>query len=427
MTDQYVIVNHKKLKCGYTTGSCAAAAAKAAAWMLLHGIPCENTGLITPAGVSLLLPVEDITCRTADAPQIARPFTQQISPERLISVSCAVRKDGGDDIDATHGLLIYAEVGYVRKNEPNHPKADEVNSAAGTTSCDIPMERVLIDGGEGVGRVTKPGLDQPIGNAAINHVPRKMIRDNVSEVMDSADYRGVLSVMISVPNGQAAAEKTFNPRLGIVGGISILGTSGIVYPMSEKALVDTIRVEMKMHLENGGRYLLITPGNYGERFADQLPALSRKYEMKCSNFIGETLDMAVDLGVEGILFVSHIGKFIKLSGGIMNTHSHEADCRAELMASAAIRAGGNAELAQRILETNTTEDALDVIYSQTEEPFLSSMMQSVCDRIEFYLNARTQNKLLCGAIIFSSRYGLLGQTSQVPALMQKLDEQATDH
>ena len=188
--EEYIVKDGKKLRLGYTTGSCAAAAAKAAAWMLLTGRKKETIDLLTPKGISLKLDVLSIT----QTPQ---------------EVSCAIRKDSGDDPDATRDTLIFASV---RKTD-----------APG----------IVIDGGTGVGRVTKRGLDQPVGAAAINSVPRQMIEENVQQVCRLCDYSGGICVVISVPDGEMLAKKTFNPRLGIVGGISILGTTGIVEPMSE--------------------------------------------------------------------------------------------------------------------------------------------------------------------------------------------------
>ena len=386
LEESFVLYDHKKLRMGYTTGSCAAAAAKAGTRTLLTGVETEEIVLDTPKGIRLYLPVEDI-------------HIQRDESGIPVKVCCAVRKDGGDDIDATNGALIYAEV--------------SCTGEAGVT----------IDGGEGVGRVTKPGLDQPVGNAAINHVPREMITKGVLEVCREQGYTGGISVIIRIPEGQRIAEKTFNPRLGIVGGISVLGTSGIVMPMSEKALIDTIRVEMKMRRENGGEYLVITPGNFGERFASEMPDLVRTHEMKCSNFVGETLDMAVDLGVKGILFISHIGKFIKVSGGIMNTHSHEADCRAELMAAAVLRAGGSADLAREVLSTNTTEDALKILKQEGGDGLFDAAMKRITERIGFYLNARVQGRIETGAVIFSNVFGMLGKTENVPDLVEKLRRQ----
>ena len=221
--EEYIVKDGKKLRLGYTTGSCAAAAAKAATWMLLSGRRKERISLLTPKGIRLELSVEEIQME-ADA------------------VSCAIRKDSGDDPDATRGTLVFARAR--RTDAPG----------------------VTIDGGQGVGRVTKRGLDQPVGAAAINSVPRRMIRENVEEVCRALDYPGGIEILVSVPEGEALARKTFNPRLGIVGGISILGTTGIVEPMSEQALVDTIRVELRQRRESGADYVLLTPGNYGADF-----------------------------------------------------------------------------------------------------------------------------------------------------------------
>ena len=274
----------KKLRLGYTTGSCAAAAAKAAAWMLLSGRRKETIRLLTPKGMELTLAVEDI----------------HLSPS---SVRCAIRKDSGDDPDITRGTLIYAEV---RKTE---------------------IAGIVIDGGQGVGRVTKPGLDQPVGAAAINSVPRRMIRENVEEVCGLLGYTGGLLVVISVPEGETLAKKTFNPRLGIEGGISILGTTGIVEPMSEQALVDTIHVELRQRRESGADYVLLAPGNYGADYIKGTMGIDPATAVMTSNFIGDALEMCRELGFRGALLIGHIGKLVKLAGGMWNTHSRYGDCR----------------------------------------------------------------------------------------------------
>ena len=332
LEDHYIVKDNKTLRLGYTTGSCAAAAGKAAAMMLLTGKWIEEVSLMTPKGILLHLLIEDI----------------HMGDDR---VSCAVRKDGGDDPDATNGALIYAEVS----------KTEESG--------------IHIDGGVGVGRVTRPGLQQPVGEAAINQVPRSMIAREAAAVCEEQNYRGGLRIVITVPKGEEIAVRTFNPRLGIVGGISILGTSGIVIPMSETALIESIRVEMKMLCGAGARYLVMTPGNYGEVFSKEQMDLDLTYSMKCSNYIGETLEIAAGLGVKGILFISHIGKFIKVSGGIMNTHSHHADSRAELMAAQAVRAGADIACVKRLLETITTEEALDIL---KEHNILEETMRITC-------------------------------------------------
>ena len=221
-------------------------------------------------------------------------------------VSCAVQKDGGDDPDVTTGALIYAAVSF----------QDGINAEDQSEHVREKEPVITIDGGSGVGRVTRPGLDQPVGNAAINHVPREMIEKEVCEVCMALDFHGALAVEISVPGGGELAKSTFNPRLGIVGGISILGTSGIVEPMSAQALLDTIRVELRQHRALGEQLVAVSPGNYGLDFMKRTYDYDLDRSVKCSNFIGQTIDMAVEYGFTHMLMTGHIGKLIKVSGGI---------------------------------------------------------------------------------------------------------------
>ena len=385
LEDYYVIRNQKKLRFGYTTGSCAAGAARGAVRLLLGEDEISEVELMTPKGILLHLEILDRK-RSENA------------------ASCAVRKDAGDDPDTTNGILVYAEV------EKFLIRSDM-------------EDRIVIDGGIGVGRVTKPGLSQNVGEAAINPVPRAMILQAVEEIADQYHYEGGLKVTISVPEGEKIARKTFNPRLGIVGGISILGTSGIVEPMSEKALIDSIRVEMTQHAAMGEQYMLVTPGNYGADYLREHMELPFEKNIKCSNYVGETIDMAVDMGVKGILFISHIGKFVKVAAGIMNTHSHSADARMEVLCSNAIRAGGDLACARSILQCNTTDEALRVL---DENHILKETMKEVTDRIQFYLDHRSYQQILLGAVIFSNEYGYLGQTANAAELIEKISKGERD-
>lgn len=377
LEDYYVIKNQKKLRFGYTTGSCAAGAARGAAEMLLGGKKLEETDLMTPKGILLHLELHDI-CVETDA------------------VSCAVRKDAGDDPDTTNGILVYARV----------------------EKCTGPAQ-ILVDGGIGVGRVTKAGLSQKIGEAAINPVPKAMILKEVEDVADRYHYEGCLKVTISVPDGERIAVRTFNPRLGIQGGISILGTSGIVEPMSEKALIESIHVEMKQHFSQGEQYLIVTPGNYGADYLREHMDLPFEKNIKCSNYVGETIDMAVNMGVKGILFISHIGKFVKVAAGIMNTHSHSADGRMEVLCAAAIRSGAELACAREILACNTTDEALQVLDKYN---ILQKAMEDVTRHIQFYLDHRSYQQILLGAVIFSNEFGYLGQTEHAEELIKKISK-----
>ncbi len=379
MLDQYVYKNNKKMRMGYTTGSCAAAASKAAAWMLLHGRLLPEVELMTPKGIALHLEVLE--------PKFS-----------ATSASCAIRKDAGDDPDVTDGLLIYATVS--RTAQPG----------------------VTLDGGEGVGRVTRAGLEQAVGDAAINKVPRQMIRKGVEEVCRAAGYTGGLSVIISIPGGAELARKTFNPRLGIVGGISVLGTSGIVEPMSEEALIQTIRVDIKMQLAGGRKYLVLVPGNYGLDFLEDYEPEVLKRSVKYSNFLGEAIDAAVEFGAKGILLVGHIGKLVKLAAGIMNTHSRNADARMDILTAHAAVLGADQETAIRLMDCITTDEALDIL---KEKGLLEPVMKRLMERMEFYVDHRSGKSLERGILTFSLEQGVLGESSDVRRLISCVKEEMT--
>ena len=373
--EEYIVKDGKKLRLGYTTGSCAAAAAKAAAFMLLTGRRKDTIDLLTPKGIRLHLTVEEIKITSSE-------------------VSCAIRKDSGDDPDATRGTLVFA---CVRKTD-----------APG----------VLIDGGAGIGRVTKRGLDQPVGAAAINSVPRRMIEENVREVCALCGYDGGVSVVISVPEGETLAKKTFNPRLGIVGGISILGTTGIVEPMSEQALVDTIRVELRQRRELGAEYVLLTPGNYGADFIRDSIGIDPRTAVLTSNFIGDALELSRELGFHGALLIGHIGKLVKLAGGMWNTHSKFGDCRMELLAAHAASLGLRPEKVSELLQCVMCDDALRILL---EEQLYDAVLARLAGRIEFHLQHKC-GEMEIGAMVFSKEYGRLCQTGCAQALLQKIME-----
>ena len=378
--EEYIVKDGKKLRLGYTTGSCAAAAAKAAAYMLLTGRDAPTVDLLTPKGIALTLPVLQ-TARGADF------------------VSCAIRKDSGDDPDATDGIEVFVRL------EP----AKEVG--------------IAILGGQGVGRVTKPGLEMPVGEAAINRVPRQMIRQQIELVrQDYPAWEGVgLRATVSIPQGEAVAERTFNPRLGIEGGISVLGTSGIVEPMSEKALTDSIKLELSILRKAGHTGVLITPGNYGQAFLNSgtlegLSALSER-AVKCSNYVGDTLDMCVQQGFERVLLVGHIGKFCKLAAGIMNTHSRYADGRLEVFTAHAALCGARKETLFALMDSATTDEAIALL---DREGLRQKVMQSMLQRIEEHVRARAGETLQTGVILFSNAHGFLGMTQGSEQILQRL-------
>lgn len=352
------------MKYGFTTGSCAAAASGAAAYMLLTGKTKTDITVETPSGRIFKAAILDIK-RSEN------------------SVSCAVRKTAGDDPDITDGALIYSEVS-------------------------IRESGFSIDGGKGVGRVTRPGLDQPVGAAAINRVPREMIEKKVSEVCSFTGYSGGLKIIISVPEGERLAEKTFNPKLGIAGGISILGTSGIVEPMSERAFIETIRLELKQKRAEGERRAVISPGNYGREFMKKSYGFDLDRSVKCGNFIGLTVDMAKEEGFGELLLVGHIGKLIKVAGGIMNTHSREADCRMEILASLGLLCGADGGTARSILRCALTDEAVEIL---DEAGIKQAVMDMAVERICGNLERRTE-KMKIECMIFSNKFGELGKSRE---------------
>ncbi len=371
--EQYQYVGPKKLRCGYTTGSCAAAAAQAAVCMLLGAADILQVQLTTPKGVVLQLEILNI-CR------------------RQGSVSCMVQKDSGDDPDSTNGVLV------------------------GVTASFSAAPGVTIEGGEGVGRVTKPGLECPVGSAAINRVPCQMIRKEVERACQAYKYTNGINITIFIPNGKEIAQHTYNPRLGIVDGISILGTTGIVEPMSEKALVDTIQVEMKVQKAAGAQYIGVTPGNYGEEFTKREFGVSSQNWIKCSNFVGETLDYSVQLGFSGVLLVGHLGKFVKLAAGIMNTHSRYADGRMEILSAHAALAGADKVVIQKIMNSITTDQAVEELantglLSQVMDSLLIKIHEAVC---------RRAGQLKAGVVVYSNKHGLLGKTEYADWLLNQL-------
>mgnify|MGYP000001810684 FL=1 len=263
-------------------------------------------------------------------------------------------------------------------------------------------------------------MDQPVGNAAINHVPRQMIESEILEVCRMADYKGDLKVIISIPKGVELAEKTFNPRLGIVGGISVLGTSGVVEPMSSQALLDTIRLELNMRHAQNSQVAAVSPGNYGLDFMKETYGYDLDDSVKCSNFIGETIDMAVECGFSKMLLTGHIGKLVKVSGGIMNTHSREADARMELLAAAGLRSGVSTESLRKILDCATTTEAIAFLEKENKT---KPVMDYLMERIIYYTNKRAGGKMKIECILYDNQYGELAKSEGAEKFLYELQHE----
>lgn len=334
--DLYVVKEGKQLRCGYTTGSCAAGAAKAAAIMLQTGEIIKYIEIDTPANIRLKLEVNN----------------PSIEGEKA---TCSIIKDAGDDPDNTDGIEIYATVSK-RKDG-----------------------LIFIDGGQGIGRIRRKGLFGEVGEAAINPVPKEMIEKEVREVSNSG-----YDILIFAPQGEEIGKKTFNKNIGIEGGISIIGTKGIVYPMSEEALIKTIYMEVDMIRENKGKdTIVLVPGNYGEKLGEELGIKDPK--VKVSNFIGDSLLYVYNKGFKSMTLIGHIGKFAKLSIGIFNTHSKVCDGRMEAFVYYLSLMGAPLELLNRVNDAFTAEEGLNICIDSGYGEVVRHMERGAEDRIRKYL------------------------------------------
>lgn len=371
--DHSIRSGQRLLRCGYTTGSCAALATQGAAHLLLTGNPSRTLSIMTPKGWEVTV----------------RPSLCRMDGDTAI---CSVIKDAGDDADVTDGLPVCAAV---RKTD---------------------LPGICIEGGAGVGRVTRPGLDQPVGAAAINHVPRRMIAEQAQEVCRQAGYAGGLSVVISIEGGEQAALRTFNPQMGVEGGLSVLGTSGIVEPMSEQAIVDTIALEIRQNAAASDR-LILTPGNYGTDFLHAQGWDNRGVPVvRCSNFLGDALDCAAVEGIRQLLLVGHIGKLVKVAGGIMNTHSRYADCRTELFCAHAAICGADTAICRAVMQAATADACLTILdRADLRQPVLDSLLGA----IQSHLERRMGDGCRVGAVLFSNQFGLLGATQPAKEMLEQ--------
>ncbi len=374
--EHFIIKDAKRMRLGFTTGACAALAAGAATTMLLSGRKCASHSLVTPKGIAVEVEI------------LAAEVTEN-------SARCAVAKDAGDDPDITGGVRVFAQ-------------ATRISGHA-----------VIIDGGDGVGKVTRPGLATPVGEAAINPVPRRMIEEEVRKACAAHGCTSGVRIEISIPGGEALAAKTFNPALGIVGGLSIIGTSGIVEPMSTQAVIDTMAAEMRMRQAEGAKNVLVVPGNYGDRFRQAYPVLALIEPVKCANFIGEALDLAIANRFRRFLIVGHIGKMIKVAGGIMNTHSRFADCRLELLALHTAVAGGCQNLVQTVLAAATVDAGLDIL---GQNSLLAPVLATIMEQIGRHLRQRAGDAMAVGAVVFSNRRGLLGYAGEAKAIIEEMEK-----
>lgn len=390
--EEYVIKNQKRLRLGITTGTCSAAAAQAAAMQLLLGVESHAVTLRTPKGMTVSVPVYLLESDSRKA-------------------SYKVVKDSGDDPDVTNGTDVCVTVEFVKQRVCEQKDGSQDRSCAFTSES---FPYLTLDGGIGIGRVTKEGLEQAVGQAAINRVPRQMIFAAVADVCEKANVCEPLHITVWMPEGETLAKRTFNPKLGIEGGLSILGTSGILEPMSEQAIVATIETEIRQLHAVGEEKVLVTPGNYGQAYASEYLGLDLAKSVKSSNYIGDTIDLAISYGMKDFLLVGNIGKLVKLAAGIFNTHSKVADGRGEIFAVHAAMAGAGANVVQEIYNCINTDRMLDVV---EREGLREDVMQSILAAIEKHVDDRIGDAMRFGVIVFSEKYGYLGQTSDADKVL----------
>ena len=404
--EEYVYIDGKKYRRGYTTGSCATGASKAAVYMLITKNRINTINIDTPKGIPLLLKVDNIN--------ISDTF-----------VECSIKKDGGDDIDATHTMDIYARAEIVAKNDKNkgYLTLKDIDSLSTNSECKSELYKFIrVYGGTGIGVVTKKGLSVDVGKPAINPTPlkminheiRKLIGDNFESILGNDE---VLKITIFAPQGETVAKKTFNPRLGIVGGISIIGTTGIVEPMSDEGWKKSLSIELQMKKEQGLDKIILVPGNHGEQFIREKLNLDIKYVVRVSNFIGYMIKEAQRIGYKKILMAGHIGKFIKVSAGIFNTHSKVADARSEILVANLALMGARYEFLNKINQCVTTEEAVELINNSEYREVYNILSNKCRERVKQYLNEDSDD-IDVEVIIFSMDKSLLGKSDNTDDLVE---------
>ena len=345
------------MRTGFSTGACAAAAAKASAIFLSSGEIPDFVTIKNLEGLEFLL---------------------KVNQEE--NNSFYVIKDSGDDkSDITNGLKIFASVTILPEGQ----------------------DKIFFEAGEGVGVVTLPGLKIPVGQPAINPVPRKMIELAVREIIP----RKSLLVKISIPGGQEIAPFTFNPRLGIKNGLSVLGTSGIVKPMDEKALLDSLSLELNMIKSLNFHELYITFGHESEKFARKIFCVTARNVIQAENYIGYVLDEAARLNFQRVIICGHAGKLLKVAAGAFNTHNKISDGRREVLCTHLALAGAKRELIQKIFNSNTTQEAAEIISSEN----FNHVWNDIAREISIRCSTRTRNEIKIDVAIINLKGEVLGR------------------
>ena len=360
----------KDMRHGYTTGACATAVTKAALLALITNEEQETSTIHLPIGRDATFTIEKCTFGHNE-------------------VSCETIKDAGDDPDATHKALIIGTVSW----------------------ADTPG--IHLDGGIGVGRVTKPGLPVAVGEAAINPVPRKMIHSTVQDVLDDFQITRGVNVVISVPDGEEIAKKTLNGRLGILGGISILGTRGTVVPFSSSAYMASIVQAISVARAAGCDHVVVTTGGRSEKFGmAEYPALPEEAFIEMGDFVGFTLKHCKRLGIKRVSLVGMMGKFSKVAQGVMMVHSKSAAIDFNFLAQLATDIGADEETVEQVRAANTASQVGEIMADKGYDAFFHHLCEACCYSSLHHI----RGGLTLSTSIYSMQGQLLGRADDIASI-----------
>jgi len=352
-----------KLRTGFTTGTCAAAGAKASVLSIINQKSIDFVDVILPKKSKIQIKIEKCNFNSQGA-------------------QCSVIKDGGDDPDVTHGAEICVKVLLTDR-----------------------LGQVEIDGGKGVGRVTKPGLGLEIGSAAINPTPKKMITENILEVAKDILQRNGIRVMISVPKGKDLAIKTDNPRLGILGGISILGTSGIVIPYSTASFAAAIRQSIDVTIAMGNDSVVLTTGGRSEDFSKKIINLPDHCFIQMGDFSGYAIQQCAKKGIRKAHVAGFIGKLTKMGMGVKQTHVKGSKVDMKFLADVARKCDAPTELIEEIKHANTARHVFEIITSKSVNGYFDLLCLEVNDQ----LSKHSENKVEIEVIMFDFDGNVIGR------------------
>ena len=344
-----------KLRTGFTTGTCATAASKAGILAIINQQSLNNVDVILPKRDKINIQINSCNFSKDNA-------------------QCSVIKDGGDDPDVTHGAEIFVDISLT----------DKIGS-------------IEIDGGKGVGRVTKPGLGLEIGTAAINPTPKKMILENIQEVGEEVLGKNGIKIVVSVPTGEELAKKTDNPRIGILDGISILGTSGIVIPYSTASFAAAIRQQIDVVSSMNDEEVVLTTGGRSEDFAREIIRLPDHSFIQMGDFSGYTIQQCAKKSLKKAYVAGFIGKLAKMAAGVKQTHVKGGKVDMKFLSELAKRCNANSETIRKILGANTARNVQEIVIEDSVDGFFDEITKETCNQ----MRQHSEEKIPVEVILFN--------------------------